>query len=374
MNYGFTTRPSDAVWLHARFRRYDFDNRTPEFHVNQTVTYDQNLSVFAHGGTEAFGYVRNTFDADASFTPASLPHAAFRVGVTREDVDRRFRLFETTAENTIRASVDSTGWSWLSVRGVYEHGKRTGSGLDEEVLDDIGEQISLRQFDISDRTSDRVSAIIHVMPVSMVSFSASASAGREDRSDAEFGLQSNDNYSLSVGVDAAPGDAVSVGASYVYEHYATLQRSRQANPPPSPQFTDPARDWTTDADDVAHTFTLSADLLGLARRTDIRFAYDYSRATSTYVYGLAPNSSLGPIEQLAPVVNGLMRATTDVQYYLTRHVAVGGAWWFDRYRVEDFAFSPETLDALDQPSFLILGYLYRPYTANTVWGRVSYLW
>ncbi len=374
MNYTFTTRPTDAVWLNARFRRYDFDNQTPNFHVDQTVTYDQSVTAYPHGGTEAFGYIRNTFDGDASFTPAALPHAAFRVGYTRENVDRTFRLFESTTEDVFRASIDSTGWQWVTVRGVYQHGNRTGSGLDEEVLDDIGEQITLRQFDISDRKSDRFSAIVQVMPTDSLSFSATAAAGREDWPDAEFGLRSNDNYSYSFGVDAVPSDAVSLGLEYTYEHYSTLQASRQANPPPSPQFTDPTRDWTTDAADVAHTFTASADLLKLAPNTDIRFAYDYSHAKSTYVYGLAPNSSLGPIEQLPPVVNGLMRATTDVQYHLARHVAIGGSYWFDRYRVEDYAFSPGTLDQLNQPSFLILGTWYRPYTANTVWAHVSYLW
>jgi MtrB/PioB family decaheme-associated outer membrane protein len=374
MNYSFTTRPSNDWWFSARYRRYDFDNRTPVFHVDQTVTYDQTVTTFPEVGTTPFGYVRNTYDADASYTPTALPHTAFRLGYTRENVDRSFRVFESTAEDTIRASADTTRWSWLTVRGVYEHAKRSGAGLDEQVLDDIGEQVSLRQFDISDKTSDRLSTIVQLLPESPVSFSFSGAVGREDRPNTVFGLRSNDNYSASAGVDYVPRDAISLGAEYEYEHYSTLQASRQANPPPSPQFTDPTRDWTTDAADVAHTISASADLLQLAPKTDVRFAYDYSHAKSTYVYGLAPNSTLGPIQQLPPVVNGLMRATTDVQYHWTTHLAVGAAYWFDRYRVQDFALSPDTLDQLNQPSFLILGYVYRPYTANTVWGRVSYLW
>ena len=33
MNYTFTSRPTDTLWLSARFWSYDFDNRTPLFHV-----------------------------------------------------------------------------------------------------------------------------------------------------------------------------------------------------------------------------------------------------------------------------------------------------------------------------------------------------
>ena len=37
------------------------------------------------------------------------------------------------------------------------------------------------------------------------------------------------------------------------------------------------------AHDNAHTLTASADFLKLSPKTDIRFAYDYSRAESVYV-------------------------------------------------------------------------------------------
>lgn len=66
-----------------------------------------------------------------------------------------FRQFDSTNENTLHLSADLTGTNWLTLRGVYEHTKRTGSGLDDQVLDDIGEQVSLRQFDMSPRTVDR---------------------------------------------------------------------------------------------------------------------------------------------------------------------------------------------------------------------------
>ena len=49
-------------------------------------------------------------------------------------------------------------------------------------------------------------------------------------------------------------------------------------------------------------------------------------------------------------------------------------YWFDKYWVQDYALNPETLNSLAQPSFLILGDVYRPYTANTLTARVGYMW
>ena len=151
----------------------------------------------------------------------------------------------------------------------------------------------------------------------------------------------------------------------------TNQASRQANP--GPQFDDPTRDWTTDAADKAHTFASSLDLIKLLPKLDIRFAYDRSRARSTYVYTLATNF-LAPntVQQLPPVINDLQRGTADVRYDLTPRLTVGAAYWYDKYEVNDFALGAQP--SLAQPSFLTMGYYFAPYTANTVIGRLIYHW
>jgi MtrB/PioB family decaheme-associated outer membrane protein len=368
--FSLNSRPTRTLWLNARFRSYDFDNRTPVFHVTNTVAYDTTVEAFAEGGTSPYSFTRKILDFDASYTP--FTYAAFRAGFTRETVDQTFRTFDTTTENTMRLSADAAGITWLTLRAVYEHAKRVGNGLDEQTLDDLGEQVSLRQFDISDRTSDRFSGIVIVTPVSQLSFNGTASVGREDRPGTVFGLRSNDNSGFSAGVDYVPGKAVSAGLSYEYERYTALQASRQANP--GPQFNDPTRDWTTDGADRAHTVTASMDLLKLWRNTDVRFAYDFNRAESVYLYGLGPKTTIPAVVQLPPVLNTRNRVSADARYTLNRRVTLGLVYWFEKYDVDDFAFSPATLTSIAQPSFLMLGYLYRPYTANTMSARVMYRW
>jgi len=272
----------------------------------------------------------------------------------------------------VRFSYDASGISWLMLRAVYEHGKRTGSGLDEQALDDIGEQVSLRQFDISDRTFNRTSLVAQVTPVSSFSVNGSVTASDEDRPGTVFGLRSNDGRSYSIGVDYVPRPSISVGAEYTWEKYTSLQASRQANP--GPQFDDPTRDWTTDGADRARTFVGSMDLIKLLAKTDIRLSYTYSHAESLYVYGLAPNTTLAPVQQLPPVINELQRATADFRYRFTTHFGAGIVYWYDKYAVNDFAMGTQTLTTIAQPSFLMIGYLARPYTANTLSGRFTYYW
>ncbi len=369
-NLSFTSRPVDRLWLTARFRSYDFDNRTPVFNVPTTVSYDTTVAPFADGGTSPYEFTRRTVDVEGAYTPA--PFTSVRLGYTHEQVDQTFRAFDKTREDTARVSADTTRLSWLTLRAVYEHGRRVGSGFDEQALDDIGEQVSLRQFDISDRTSNRFSGIAIVTPLPALSINGSLSAGNEDRPGTVFGLRSNTNRGYGVGVDFVPSKAVSAGLSYELEKFATTQASRQANP--GPQFDDPTRDWTTDADDRARTVAASVDLLKLLPKTDVRVAYDYSHAESTYVYGLAPNSTLPPVMQLPTVTNTFHRATADVRYSVTRHFTAGASYWYDQYRVDDFAMGAETVTSIAQPSYLMIGYLVRPYTASTFIGRITYVW
>jgi hypothetical protein len=335
--------------------------------------------------TEPFGSIRHTFDADATYSP--IRYVGFRAGYTREEIDRTYRIVENTIENIGRASVDLTGLGWMTVRGVYEHSTRTGSRVDQLELLAIGEQPTLRQYDISDRNQDRFSSIVTLMPVSQFSVTGTAGVGSVDYPGTNFGLRSGDNHFYSVGFDYVPADKVSLGLTYGREKYSALEASRTANPlpantpiwllDPTQQFNDPRRDWTDSTADKTNTVTGSMDLIKLIPRTDIKVAFDYSRAESTYTYGLAPNTVIAAPVPLTPVVNELQRGTVDGRYFITRRLALGLVYWYDKYRVDDFALSPVASlaqPATGTPTLMMLGYFYAPYTANTVMARLTYLW
>ena len=134
---------------------------------------------------------------------------------------------------------------------------------------------------------------------------------------------------------------------------------------------------TDDSADRVRTVTASMDLIKLLPKIDVKIAYDDSRAESTYPYGLGPNTVIAAPVQLTPVVNQLQRGTIDGRYFVTRRLAVGVVYWFDQYKVDDFALGPVASlaqPATATPTLMRLGYCYRPYTANSVIGRLTYLW
>src|SRR5581483_2649949 len=169
----------------------------------------------------------HTFDAETSYSPISF--VGLRAGYTRETIDRNFRFIENTVEDVGRVSVDLTGTTWLNVRGVYEHSKRTGTPVDPAEILAEGEHPETGNFDVSNRNRDRVTAIVVVTPFSAVSFNASAGRIKDDYPTSYFGLRNSDNNVYGVGFDAVPiENKLTLGANFGYEKNNALQASRYA--------------------------------------------------------------------------------------------------------------------------------------------------
>jgi hypothetical protein len=353
--------------------------------MTQRVAYDNapsNLAAPVH--SEPFSVARHSFDADVRF--AAVPRAVAGIGFTQQVEDRTHRIFESTTDNVVRLTFDSIGSPWFSLRTKYEHGSKRGEGFDAALLTSVNEQTGMRHFDVASRDRDRVTLLGTVTPpgaLSNLAVTASVAAGKDDYLESEFGLRDNTHQVYSFGVDGTPG-AVVWGASYSYEHYNALARSRQADN--AAQFVDPSRNWASDGTDRVHSFLLHAGAARIANRFDLDFSYDFNRARSTYDYvtGPVPDRTL-PEEVVVPttlstprelprVRSELQRGTADLTFPLTTRLALGVSYWYERFRVADFTLDIENTPTLVLGQSVLMGYLYRPYDANTVWARLLYRW
>jgi hypothetical protein len=241
------------------------------------------------------------------------------------------------------------------------------------VLDEIGEQASLRQFDISNRNRNRVSTMLQLTPLQALGLSATIATGSDHRPDAAFGLQHLDNRTYALGADYVPMEGTSLSVNYGYEDYKSRQMSRQASA--GVQFSDPTRNWFTNGFDRVHTVNAGADLLKLIPRTDVRLGYDLSRSRARYDYVLAADTTLAAVAQLPALLNELHHGTVEAQYQVRKDVSIGMVYWYDRYKVEDFALGLSALSRIDiNTGSILLGNAYLPYTFHTVTLRLSYLW
>jgi len=411
-----TSRPNRMFNVVARYRWYEYDNRTPELAFLQFEPYDGSPSNYTSTDcldtenaicNETFGVKRQTFDVDFTLTP--MRGIAAGVGYTRLEEGRTHRIFDTTAENLYRVVFDSVGTRYFTLRTKYEHSQRRGEavlGLVEPVngedinvlpLEHAGEQFGMRHYDVASRDRDRVTLIGTIMPSDMVVLNASVAAGKDDYIRSEFGLRDNTHRVYTFGVDVMPTDLAVFSGSYSFERYEALSRSRQASNNPA-EFDNPARNWATEGLDKVHSFVLMADLTRIADRVDLGFSFDFNKARAFYTYITGPvpdrtlpeetqvDTVLDPPTQLPETLSRLSRVTTDLVFWATERLGIGVSHWFEDYEVQDFTLDVGATDRdrgqddenpgpdLLSGNTLLLGYLYRPYTANTVWGRIIYRW
>jgi MtrB/PioB family decaheme-associated outer membrane protein len=387
VNLSLSSRPAPRVNVNARYKFFDYDNRTPHFVVERRVSYDSSLSgvLATPFESEPFGVRRHTFDADVTYSPMTALSAG--LGFSRIGEERSHRIFESTTDNVVRVLVDSVGHRWFTVRTKYEHAERRGTGIEQgiELLVAVNEQPGMRHYDVAERDRNRVTIIGTAMPLTNLAVNLSVAAGRDDFLNSTFGLLDNKHRVYSIGADAEPTELLSLGLSYSYEDYRALSRSRDANN--ATQAADVTRNWSTDGHDRVHSVIASAEVRQIRDRLDLRFAYDFNRARALYLYGVGPivdrtlpeesdvdASSLPDPTQLPLVRSETQRGSVDATYSLTERLGVGFTYWHDQYRVTDFSLDAEANPTLDRGNALLIGYVYRPYTANTFWGRLIVRW
>lgn len=377
----FATRPTRAFSVNAKYRYADVDVQTPVFErPGGKANYDSSFTARA-GPSEYHSVKRMTFDADAAFEV--VPSTSLKVGYSHLASDYTNRIWEKTAENVFRVSVDTTGNQYMMLRGVFENRKREGQHFEAELLAEVGELSDMRHYDVADRDRQRFTLIANIMPGGIFGLTASAGVGRDEYPDSGAGLLSFDSDQYSAGFTVTPDDRYNLTASYGWERYQSLQRSRSANN--AADQVNPLRNWTTDYTGKVNFLEGALDIDRAIERTVIRLSADWNRSNDTYLYGLVTGSPLAAPEQLPPVENELLRGEVDVTYELTRNLRFGVSYWYDDYNVQDFALGPTTLSGIAFPpvqeglpvvatNTLLLGYLYRPYTAHAGFVKLTYLW
>ncbi len=368
-NLSLVSRPVNDWRLATRLRLYDFNNDTTPLALPQMVSYDTAVRATPTGGPEPFARSRATMSADATWTGTPV---ALTFGVQREDGDFEHRIFESTAETVVSVRADTVSTTWMTLRLAYEHAARTGDGLDEASLLVIGEQPKLRHYDLANRTRNRFTTQVDVMPTEAVTLSVSGGLGDDDYPDSYFGLQHARFRTFTTGVDVAGPGGMTLGGMYTYEHYFGAQRSRSAAP--GAQQADPARDWTTDSRETVHYFSLYVTPPRIGPNTEVRGAYDWADARTRFLYGVVPGGPLAQPAQLPEVFNRLQQLRLDVRHRLRSRLSATLQYLYEPFDVYDFAFDSSVVDGIVQPSTLVMGYVYRPYRAQSVVAGLLYSW
>ena len=369
-NVAIVSRPADDWRVTARLRTYNFANQMPETTITDYVSYDASVNQSLTNGPHVMSHARGTLTADATWT--GLPSVALGAGYTRHHGGYDHRIFSDTNEDVFTLTADAVTLPWGSVRALAEFSARTGSGLDEASLVQIHEQPQLRHYDIANRDRRKLEGQLDLFPSEAWSLSVNAGFGTDEYDDSYFGLQESSFRVAGVALDFQRPNGLGAGASYNFERYAGFHVSRSAGS--DTEFVDPARDWTTDSSENVHYVSFYVTPPRMGRNTEARLIYDYSDARANYVYGIVEGGPLVPPNQLPEAYNTLHELRTELRHRLSRRLAATVSYAFENFKVYDFALDPSVVDSIVQPSSLVLGYVYRPYTTHSAVLGLLFMW
>ena len=370
-NLNFTSHPATDWRFGARFRNYTYANQMPATSITSYNNYDSGTSTTPTGGPDLYAHNRTTFDADATWD--KVKPLAVTFGYTFNGYGWDARTFQSSGENVFRVSADAVGTNWATFRVQYEVGSRSGSGLDEKQLTDIGEHAEMRYFDLADRTRNRFTGQVDFVPSDAWIFSVSGGVLHDDYGNTVFGLQESNGGTFSLAADYHMANGLGAGGTYNYERYTGLQQSHEGDSSTG-QFNDPLRNWTSDSSETVHYFSLYATPPRIGKNTEVRFSYDFSDARANNLYVIPAGSPITPPNQLPEVFNKLQQLHLDARHRLTKSLAASFSYLYEPFKVFDYAFDPSVVNGIVQPSSLVLGYVYRPYTANTFVVGLRYIW
>ena len=106
----------------------------------------------------------------------------------------------------------------------------------------------------------------------------------------------------------------------------------------------------------------------------MRITYDFSHAAGDNVYTIPAGSPITKPNQLPEVFNQLQQLHIDARHRIRRNLAATFSYLYEPLNIYDYAFDPSVINGIVQPSSLVMGYVYRPYSANSFKFGLRYLW
>lgn len=271
------TRIGEQFSVKLRARYYDYNNKSQrvEFpgYVRMDAVWEDVPRI-----TVPYAYTKQKIGAEFGYDPTPKTHLA--IGYDLLSWDRDFREVSNSDEDIFHFTVDSRTFSKVTLRGGWEHGKRTTSEYKTEAQLDsfldpdetINNQPGLRKYDEAERTYDigYVSALL--MPDDVVNVTLGARLNDQDYDKSEFGLLKDRTYDYNAEVSYNPSDTFSLFVFAQRTDRETKQAARQSGSTVSTSRLD---DWDLTLSEITNTFGL-----GLNGRFADRWTWNVSGSLS----------------------------------------------------------------------------------------------
>lgn len=399
-NVQLTSRPADFVHLKARYRYYEYDNKTGIIEFPGYVRFD---AVWEPGTVEnePTSYKKKTAGLDLGFN--IFKATTLTLGYTYENMKRSSNREVTDQDDNIyKVSLDTKPLSWLDLRTSYERSQRRGDYDFTAPLEIVyvtppatGPEYSqlpwLRKYDEANRDRDRVQFLVTIYPVDPLTLTGSVIFGKDNYKDSPFGLLDNKHQIYSIDADYAVSERLNLFAFYSFEKYKNNQKARQWNPSTAVGSSDPyygtttydsPSNWDAEGEDKIDTIGGGVNLTILPKKLDFRVSYSYSKTDGKVKLSSPLGTSTNDTNLFTPVdfteVDDIKLQTlhAKVRYQIRKGLSASVGYMWEKFDVKDFNnngfdYVPTTTTGAYN-ALVPMGTLLKNYNVNIVYTKLTY--
>jgi MtrB/PioB family decaheme-associated outer membrane protein len=373
-----TSRPMDFMHLNAKFRYYNYDNKTDKIYFpNGYVETDS----FAE--TPLLGYPISTLPSSYEKTKADLnlgfdvwTRTRLNLDYSYNRTDRDNREVDKQTSNIFGGSIDSGPVDWGDLKLSY---KRTETDIDNydynEYLksgQDLQQLPGLRKYTQADVNIDRIQLMANVYPIDPLVFSSSFVYGKHNYDNSSFGLTEADYYSYSIDGDYTLTDKLQLNAFYIYEKYKNKQKAQGEFDEDGDGITT-LTVWKAEGTDDVHTFGGGLTWTIMPERLDFKLKYSYSKVDGKIDFSV-PSGTVTSFDEVGDSTLQTLDAKLKYNIWGGYYITFGYIWEkfdYDDYNKDGFTNVPT--DASGNFNGAILAdSLWDDYAAQILYLKLSY--
>lgn len=391
-------QPMPRLSLHAGFRHYDSENKSPR-DLYQIVIHDTGNQVASTAPQATYNrpydYTQNQINLDGSY---NFGHGTtLKLGYDHNEMDYSYRAVKGTTENTYSGKLSKRWGSGTTLSlNLSEGRKRSDGGYNEtwvfEALHSAAYLATLapnvyfdklrgmQQYDIADRDRSR-QGIGLTLPVQQnLTVGMNASRNKDDYPAAQFGMQARENKNYTVDATLTPDQVTNVSLYFTRQEIDLRQASRAYNARGGPApFTkavgsaSPANDWTSRTRDASNTIGLNTSRSFMDEKLLVRLNYAYSRANTDINFISQANVFTTPLPADMPTVTSRQQ-TIDLSgtYKVQKNLKVQLGALVDIRRTTDWATDGIPPGSTASPTLLTLSGTPMPYRALVLHTSMNY--
>jgi MtrB/PioB family decaheme-associated outer membrane protein len=330
-NVLFTARPTARTDVTARYRLYDYANRTPEILFRETATTDEELTA-----EDRHSYSPSYQTQNASLETAYRVNGAVKTtfGLAWEHWDRgREREVRSLDDYSPGVRLDWRTGIWSRVHASYAYHIRSGSEYDElapfRVLEP-GTALTpltppIRKYDMADSNSHVFHLQSDFFPRDDLDLSLAGNFKLTEYTEGNFGLLSDDSFDVGVELAYHPVERVEITIDYSYDQINLRQRSASSSG---------TLEWTSQHHDIGHTGGIDLSVGVIPDRLSFQAGLFVHKGNGRTQTKGAPADAV----DFPEIDDTLWTASTSLSFKVDEHLTLIARYRYESYDENDFQF------------------------------------